>query len=442
VRDVSRVRLILTALLAPLLAAAATAIGLLRGGGVPLVVVAVLALVAWGVYLARLLRRMAEPLSVLTGVLAAFRDGDYSIRLGDRPARDALAPVFTEVNRLGERLRARRLDDIEAALLLQTIVSEMDVAILAFDEGRVVRLANPASALLLGRSQDQLTGRTADELGAADWLQGAVPRTVATTLPGGTGPWELRRRIFREQGRRHTLVVLADLGRALREEERQVWQRLIRVLGHELNNSLAPIRSIAVSLADMMNDDPLPADWRSELSDGLGVVASRAASLSRFVGSYARLAQLPPPKPAPMDVEAWIAKVAPIEIRCPVVVDKGPTVQLFADPDQLDQLLINLVRNAADAALGQNGSVTIRWNLLGDRLQVLVLDDGPGLSAEANLFVPFFTTKPGGSGIGLVLCRQIAEAHGGSLGLANRLDRRGCVATLTLPLAPRPAPGM
>jgi two-component system, NtrC family, nitrogen regulation sensor histidine kinase NtrY len=392
----------------------------------------------WRTLLRPLSRAGGDPLAALTGVLAAYRDGDYSIRLGSRPPGDPLAELFAEANRLGDSLRERRLGDLEAALLLQTVVAEMDVAIFAFDEAGTVQLANPAGASLLGRSPANLPGSSAAELGIAGWLEGEAPRTVATRLPGGAGPWELRRRVFREQGRRHILVVLADLGRALREEERQVWQRLIRVLGHELNNSLAPIRSIALSLSDLVNDDPLPADWRREMSEGLGVVAGRAAALGRFVGSYAQLTQLPAPRSAPIDVVAWVARVARLEVRRPVVVEPGPSARLLADPDQMDQLLINLIRNAVDATV-EGGAVSVRWAVLDDRLRVQVQDDGPGLSAEANLFVPFFTTKPGGSGIGLVLCRQIAEAHGGTVTLANRPDRRGCLATLSLPLGPAPA---
>jgi two-component system nitrogen regulation sensor histidine kinase NtrY len=379
-------------------------------------------------------RRAAKPLASLTGVLAAFRDGDYSIRVAERPAPDPLALLFAEVNRLGEQLRRQRLGRMEADVLLTAVMSEIDVAILAFDDAAVVRLANPAIAALLGRPLAELTGSSAAVLGVQAWLDGPAPRTVQGTFPGGAGRWELRRYVFRQGGRRHTLVVLADLGRALREEERAVWQRLIRVLGHELNNSLTPIRSIATSLRELVQDDPLPADWRREAADGLEVIATRAGALGRFLGSYARLAKLPPPRPAPIDVQAWVTRVAQIETRLGVCVLPGAAVRLHADPDQMDQLLINLTRNAADAALETAGGVTVAWTVVSDRLELTVADDGPGLSQDANLFVPFFTTKPGGTGIGLVLCRQIAEAHGGTLTLANRPDRRGCVAALSVPL--------
>jgi two-component system, NtrC family, nitrogen regulation sensor histidine kinase NtrY len=430
----SRPRFVAAALVGPLLAALIAYLGATGRAGAGLWVFAAAGAVLWIVLLLRLRRFGASSLQVLSNALGSLREGDYSVRLGERPGGDPLREVFAEVNRLGERLRERRLTDLEAALLLQTVVAEMDVAILALDEQGVVRVANPASASLLGRRQAQLVGSSAAALGIGSWLEGAAPRTVTAKLPGGHGPWELRRQIFRQEGKRHVLMVLADLGRALREEERQVWQRLIRVMGHEVNNSLTPIRSIAGTLTDMLGDVAVPDDWRQEMREGLVVVAGRAGSLSRFIGSYARLAQLPPPRPAPVEVAPWVARVARLEVRRSVEVQDGPAVRLLADADQLDQLLINLIRNAVDAVQDGEGRVTIRWLLVDERLQLEVLDEGPGLSAEANLFVPFFTTKAGGSGIGLVLCRQIAEAHGGTLTLGNRSDRQGCVATLAMPL--------
>jgi signal transduction histidine kinase len=151
------------------------------------------------------------------------------------------------------------------------------------------------------------------------------------------------------------------------------------------------------------------------------------------MNAYARLARLPPVRPGPVRVNEIVGRVAALETRVPVEVRPGPNVTIQADGDQLEQLLINLLRNAADASLETSGGVAIGWARHNGQLEVRIEDEGPGLADTANLFVPFFTTKPTGSGIGLVLSRQIAEAHGGSLSLANRRDRRGCQAILRLP---------
>ena len=231
--------------------------------------------------------------------------------------------------------------------------------------------------------------------------------------------------------------MLADVSKPLREEERQAWQRLIRVLGHELNNSLAPIKSIAGSLGSLLKREPLPNDWEDDLQRGLSVISARADALSRFMGAYARLARLPPPRFQIVPVAPFFERIASLETRMPVAIEPGPDLEVRADGDQIEQLLINLVKNAVDAALETSGGVSVNWMRVSGAtpfLEIRVDDEGPGLSNTSNLFVPFFTTKPAGSGIGLVLSRQIAEAHGGSLTLENRDDTRGCRAVLRLPL--------
>ena len=259
-------------------------------------------------------------------------------------------------------------------------------------------------------------------------------RTFQAAFPGGAGRWQMRRTSFRERGLPHQLLVLSDLSRALREEERQAWQRLLRVLGHELNNSLAPIQSIVGSLDGLLMRESPPEDWRDDMRRGLAVIGSRAEALSRFMTAYARLARLPQPRLQPLEVRPWIERVVSLETRLSVTLHPGPPIVIAGDADQLEQLLINLLRNAVDASLETSGGVEVGWRRNGACLDVWVADQGPGLSNTANLFVPFFTTKPGGSGIGLVLSRQIAEAHGGSLTLENRAGSPGCEARLRLPL--------
>ncbi len=379
--------------------------------------------------------RVVRPLQTISNMLAALREGDFSLRARGSAPDDALGLLLLELNTLGEDLRAQRLGALEATALLRRVMDEIDVAVFAFDEARALRLVNRGGAALLGKPVEQLLGKDAAELGLAESLVGEAPRVIELAFPGRHGRWEVRRGTFRQGGLPHQLLVLADVSRALSEEERQAWQRLIRVLSHELNNSLAPIKSIAQSLAELVRRDPPPPDWREDLRRGLGVIGSRAESLSRLMAAYARLARLPRPRLEPVSVAEWVRRVAALETRGPVRVCPGPDVTIQADGGQLDQLLINLVRNAVDAALEGDGNVELGWSARNGRLEVSVRDDGPGLADTVNLFVPFYTTKADGSGIGLALSRQIAEAHSGTLTLANRGDRRGCEARLSLPIA-------
>jgi signal transduction histidine kinase len=296
---------------------------------------------------------------------------------------------------------------------------------------------NRGGERLLGQPSERLIGRPSDTLGLSDWLIGESPRTFDATFPGGTGRWEVRSGTFRQDGLPHQLLVISDLSRVLRAEERSAWQRLVRVLGHEINNSLAPIKSIAGSLRSLLARPGRPADWEGDLRAGLEVIEGRSEALGRFMGSYARLARLPQPQPGSVDVATWVRRVVALETRLEVRDNGGPQVAVTADGDQLDQLLINLVRNAVDAALETGGGVEVGWRTSAGVLEVVVEDEGPGLPDPGNLFVPFFTTKAAGSGIGLALCRQIAEAHGGALSLEPRRGRSGARACLRLPLGAR-----
>ena len=383
--------------------------------------------------------RVVLPLQTLSNLLAALGEGDFSIRARGARGGDPLGEVMIEVNALVETLRHQRLDALEATTLLRKVMAEIEVAVFTFDEQQELKFVNRAGTRLLNQPAERLLGRDAGEIGMSDCLNGEAPRVINTAFPGGVGRWEIRRSQFRQGGRPHELLVLSDLSQPLREEERQAWQRLIRVIGHEMNNSLAPIKSIAGSLSTIIDREPPPADWRDDMQRGLNVIASRSEALSRFMSAYARLAKLPPPKLAPLDVAAFVDRVATFEKLHDIKVAAGPPVIIQGDADQLEQLLINLIRNAVDAVNETaNGSVRVGWQRVPgsspSTVELWVEDEGPGLSNTGNLFVPFFTTKPGGSGIGLVLCRQIAEGHGGSLQLENRSDRRGVRATLRLPV--------
>ena len=386
--------------------------------------------VSWLVLAFGTLRSVARPLENLSNILGSFRAGDFSVRARRSAGNSALAAATAELNALGDELRRQRLEAMEASALLAKVVENIDVVVFAFDNKAHLRLANDAGQRLLGVARERIIGRGAREIGLDELLNGDAPRSLE--YPAGTTEWELRRCAFRLAGRAHTLVVLLPVERALRERERTAWQSLARVLGHEINNSLAPIRSIAQSSIDLVRA-PRTSDIDQNLTRGLGVIISRADALARFTGSFAELARLPPPRLAPVAVASWIEQSVVAETRVAVTVDAGPALTVRGDADQLEHLLINLVQNAADAALETGGGVRVTWKVAGAQLEVRVIDDGPGILEPGNLFVPFFTTKPHGTGIGLVVARQIAEAHGGRLTLRSRDDASGCEARLVLP---------
>jgi two-component system, NtrC family, nitrogen regulation sensor histidine kinase NtrY len=398
---------------------------------------------------AALHEHIIRPLQTLANVVGALREEDYSFRARNAVPNDALGELSLELNALADLLSRHRTGAIEAAALLQRVVEEVDIPIFAFDPASALRLVNSAGEKLLHQSSADLLGKPAGRLGLESTL--SCENETLVPLAFGTGArWFVRRSFFRQQGIPHTLVVLSDVSRALREEERRAWQRLIRVIGHELNNSLAPIKSIAGSLNARIDGTNLEASEREDFKRGLGIMETRAASLNRFLQAYRQLAQMPPPALRECSISDLVGRAASLETRVAIRVVPGTDVALLADPDQLEQMLINLLQNAADAVLEQqtNGSepsapavpvasrplVTVRWSRVAADLVLTIEDDGPGLMNPGNTFVPFYTTKPEGSGIGLVLSRQIAEAHGGSLELGNRASERGCVVSVTLPI--------
>lgn len=394
----------------------------------------ILILAMWWGFAFAARERAVTPLQTLANLLEALREGDYSIRARRPSPDDALGEVMLEVNKLGDFLRAARFDMVDAAALLEKVIAEIDVAVFTFDEARELRLVNRAGERMMAQPAARLIGRTAAELGLDEPLDGEPTSSFERAFPGQTGRWQCRRSSFREGGLPHHLLVLSDLSKALREEERQAWQRLIRVLGHELNNSLAPIKSTASTLSRVLRREQPHEGWRDDADRGLRMIAERCESLNRFVAAYSRLARLPSPILRPVMVGPLMRRVVSFETRLPVGLLAGPEISVEADADQLEQLLINLIKNGVEAALETGGGVEASWSRTDHALEVAVRDEGPGLSNTQNLFVPFFTTKPGGTGIGLVLCRQIAEAHGGTLTLANRQRGTGCEARLRLPL--------
>jgi len=402
----------------------------------PAILLSVCLLLYLALVAAALIEGMVRPLQTLSNVVSSLREGDYSFRARGAGPQDAFGELAAEVNSLADLLQKQRVRSLEATALLARILEVMHAPLFAFDRENLLQLVNNAGAKLLGLPHARCFGHTARELDLEDLL--AAPDQSIHSFGSKPTRWLLRKAVFRQDGVPHTLLLLADVSLPLQEEEQIAWKRLIRVLGHELSNSLAPIKSIAGSLLarvdHMEGEDATLHDFRR----GLGVIESRADALHRFVQSYRLLAQLPPPQLKPVLLAALLERVVLLEQRLPVQLEPGPPVLLDADPDQLEQMFINLLANAVDASLA-NGAKPVRasWRIADSSLLVVIEDRGLGIANAENLFVPFYTTKPAGSGVGLALAQQIARAHGGEIRLLNREDGEGARATIRLPITQR-----
>ena len=393
---------------------------------------AAVVLVVWIGCAAAAYQMVTRLLYLSANLLGALHEGDYSIRgTGAKPG-SAADLVMKEINSLGNTLQRQRSEAVESTALLTRVMGAIDVAVFAFDMDEKVVLANPAAERLINKRADDMVGHDAGVLRLNTYLSGETPRLVEGVFGAGSR-LELRRSTFYRDGKPHQLLVFADLSRALREEQQLAWQRIVRVLSHEINNSLTPIKSIAHSIKRMISRIP-DVPRAAEIQDGLNLIETRSGALGRFLRQYAQLAKLPKPQQRPIQIMPLARRIAELENRLPISVKANTDVQVEADPDQLEQLLINIIRNAVDATLENGGQVWLDWKKADGFVQVTIEDEGPGLPDTSNLFVPFFTTKPQGSGIGLALSRQIAEAHGGTLSLENRTPDKGCRATLRLPL--------
>jgi two-component system nitrogen regulation sensor histidine kinase NtrY len=399
----------------------------------PALLVASCLLIYLSLLAATLIESVIRPLQTLSNVVSSLREGDYSFRARGAGPQDPLAELAAEINALADLLQKQRVRSLEATALLARILEVMHAPIFAFDRENLLQLVNTAGVKLLGVPQSRCFGHSAQELG----LEGLLASPDQTIRSFGAKPtrWLLRKALFRQDGAPHTLLLLADVSLPLQEEEQMAWKRLIRVLGHELSNSLAPIKSIAGSLLARVENMSADEATLNDFRRGLSVVESRADSLHRFVQSYRLLAQLPPPNFKPVALGPLMERLSLLEQRLPVELDPGPPTVLLADPDQLEQMFINLLANAVDASLA-NGSKPIRatWKLDESSALVTIEDRGLGIANTDNLFVPFYTTKPTGSGVGLALAQQIARAHGGEIRLVNREDGEGAIATVRLPV--------
>jgi two-component system, NtrC family, nitrogen regulation sensor histidine kinase NtrY len=371
----------------------------------------------------------------------ALREGDLGIR-GITAQPGEAAPLIRSINALATHLRSERLALHETLQLLSKVLASLDSAVMTFTaEGRL-RFINPAGERLLAGTAAEL-GAHCSELGLQALLATSGARVQAHAFPGASGRWQITSTAMRSQTQIGHLLVIQPIEQALRAEEARAFQRLLRVLGHEINNSIAPIASVAETLL-LLTERPLTtAEQHADLRSGLHLIGHRSAALQRFTASYAQLARLPAPRLAPTDLLHLVNQVAQLFADVELVIE-GPRLHVLCDRDQVQQALINLLRNAVEAsklvaASDGSGPIRLRWQRHQQRVRVTIIDGGTGLPLSDNLFVPFFTTKADGSGIGLVLSRQIIEAQHGTLELCERTDgARGAMAVLELPLYESP----
>ena len=411
---------------------------------------------AWAAVTRRVYDMVLRPLQTMSNVVVAMREQDYSLRARGARRGDALGDLAFEINALATQQQAQRTEAQDAVTLAERVISSMLSPVIALDAQSRIRLLNASAERTFRLTLAGAYGRPAADVGLS--ALAGTPDQGMLTLPIATGEaaaasaatrWSVRRTSFRLRGLPHTLFLLSDVDAALREEERSAWQRLIRVLGHEINNSLTPIKSIAGTLRSRLPESaaagqPIAGDLAT-FARGLTIIEERSASLNRFLQAYQQISRLPPPQMLPVDLRAVVHRSALLESRVAIQVAPDPDVQLCGDADQMEQMLINLMRNAADAALDSAASadglppevpsVRVTWAISAGRIHIRIIDNGPGLANPKNLFVPFYTTKSGGTGIGLVFAQQIAAAHGGNVRLTNRPDRSGCIAEVTLPLS-------
>jgi nitrogen fixation/metabolism regulation signal transduction histidine kinase len=369
----------------------------------------------------------------LANVIESLRLGDFSMRIAPKQHDSAWSEVYREVNALAQDKQQQKLQHVEADILLDKLLAEFDVPVLVFDRSDVLRNCNQKGCDLYGQSKGKLIGLNAQQLQLTALLSHKSGDVVDHWFPNQGGRWELRKNYFIQQGQRFSIVLVNDLSRTLREEERKAWTRLIRVLGHELNNSLASLISVSETLLSRLEDEKTPK-WHASFEKALHLIHERSGSLLRFTDAYTRLAKLPPPEKKDVGLLSTFTRLTNL-LEGQFEIENSSEVFIKADPDQLEQLLINLMKNAVEAS-SVSSNVKILWQHYQQGTRIRIIDSGPGLPTSDNLFVPFYTTKAKGNGIGLFLCRQIAEAHDGTLQLLNRHDTSGCIAECWLPMTP------
>lgn len=372
----------------------------------------------------------------LSSLLDAIIQGDYSLRARRGKSGGALDELVVSINGLASRLSRQRSESAESQWLLRTVIEHIDVAIVALSEENKISFINPAARKLLLLEETDPDSKLLDQLAFVQTFSSGCHQVIELSLGHQQGRFNVHVEEFRKSGIQHKLLFITDVRTLLRSEERKAWQSLVRVISHEINNSLSPIASISQTLSRMISRRNIEAEIGEDLIEGLTIIGERAQGLSHFVESYKQLAKLPEPKKRIISILKLFDKICVLFKNQPIVIETEEDVDLLIDPVQFEQVLINLFKNAVEAMSQMNpgGVISVRWQVVDRIFRLVVCDQGGGIGNPENLFVPFYSTKKHGSGIGLVLCRQIIEAHDGRLSIVNRSDSPGCCATVEIPI--------
>lgn len=392
-------------------------------------------LLLWIVVVASTVRgEVLRHIRTLSNLVESTRAQDYSMKAARARDPGELAELYQQINSLTDSLKIGRQSEQELLSILEKVVSQINVAIIVFDSHDAIRLVNPLAGVLLKSSPDELIGVNCADTVLAQLPLSAEPTLVDFRFPGADGRWQIRQHYYRHQGQPSRIVFIADLKQVLSDEEIAAWQRLIRVISHEVNNSLTPITSLCQTLAGMLAKSDTVHD--ADVRVGLSVIAERAKGLQDFISVYARLARLPEPQKIVFQAGDLADRLQRIFAGQALEIVPFPDAAVYGDPVHLEQALINLIKNGLEANPSSAPAVQLSCRLRDGQCEFQIADHGAGIGNPDNLFVPFYTTKTEGAGIGLILCRQIAAKHHGHVSLENRPDGPGAVARLILPLPP------
>lgn len=374
----------------------------------------------------------------ISNLLEALIQGDYALRARSDQSGGALDELVSAMNDLAQGMSQQRWESVESQLLLRTIIEHIDVAIIALTQNNQIRFSNPAADHLLQLHNTSSNQQLLQQLAFVQELTSGCHQLVELSLGYQQGRFNVYIEEFRDAGKQHKLLFITDMRSLLRTEERKAWQDLIRVISHEINNSLSPIASISQTLKRLIERDARGETLAEDLREGLHIISERAIGLSQFVESYKQLAKLPEPQIQPLAIRPLVEKIVALFHHTAIEIETETNFTLQLDPIQFEQVLINLIKNAVEATALTNPSsiIKIRWAVSHQFFKLDICDQGTGISNPNNLFVPFYSTKKQGSGIGLVLSRQIIEAHNGRLTLSNQ-DSGGCCASIELPVLAR-----